>query len=128
MKSVTRTPCWFVPATMTAEALEEQNPHANSVWPAAYIALESVTPSNGNTIAPTSGEQLIAASGAASKNEPYGTRMSMCSSIPEEIGKSWNGNWNRLTAQCPRITFVKALYEPSCSGEVPSKSIVRLPP
>ena len=98
-----------MPATITADALDETKPHAPSGCPPAYIALDSVTPSSGNTIAPTSGEQLMAASGSASKNVPCGTRMSMCSSIPEDSGKSWNGNWNRLTAQCPLITFVKAL-------------------
>ena len=30
-ESVTRTPCWFVPATITADALEDANPHAASV-------------------------------------------------------------------------------------------------
>ena len=49
----------------------------------ANITFDSATPSSGNTIAPTSGEQLIAASGSASKNVPCGTRMSMCSSIPD---------------------------------------------
>ena len=33
----------------------------------------------------------------------------MCSSIPEEIGKSWNGNWYRFTAQCAAMMLVNAL-------------------
>src|SRR3954471_19128625 len=124
MKSVTRTPCWLVPATITADALEDVKPQTSERCAVGNMAFDSATPSSANTIAPTSGEQLIAASGSASNSVPWGTRMSMCSSIPEEIGKSWNGNWYRLTAQCPRITLVNALYEPSCSGEVPLKSMV----
>src|SRR5690349_14238876 len=99
MKSVTRTPCWLTPATITAEALEEVKPHTSERCSVENMALDMATPSNGNTIAPTSGEQLMAASGSASKKVPCGTRMSMCSSIPEEIGKSWKGNWYRFTAQ-----------------------------
>ena len=73
MKSVTRTPCWLTPATITAEALDEVNPHTSERCSVENITLDSATPSSGNTIAPTSGEQLIAASGSASKNVPCGT-------------------------------------------------------
>ena len=79
------------PATITAEALDEVNPHTSERCSVENITLDMATPSNGNTIAPTSGEQLMAASGAASKNVPCGTLISMCSSIPEEIGKCGRG-------------------------------------
>ena len=82
MKSVTRTPCWLVPATITADALDDVKPHTSERCSVGNIALDSATPRSGNTIAPTSGEQLMAASGSASKNEPCGTRMSMWSTSP----------------------------------------------
>src|SRR5687768_2520141 len=128
MKSVIRTPCWFVHEIIGAAAFDEANAHTRSFCGLSYIILEKVTPSRGKTADAASGEHEIAASVSGSRIVPCGITKSMGSSIPAEIGKSWNGNEYRLTAQCARVDDARAWKLPSCSGEVPVTSIVSRSP
>src|SRR5215467_4979250 len=125
MKSVTRTPCWLTQEIMGADEFDEPNPQTSSRCGLSNMIFENVIARSGNTAEAASGEQEIAASGSGSRIEPCGMTKSMGSRIPAEIGKSQNGNEYRSTAQCARVAAASAWKLPSCSGEVPLKSIVR---
>src|SRR5580693_3444303 len=112
MKSVIRTPCWFTAEIIGADEFEEANPHTWDRWSLSNMIFENVTASSGNTADAASGEHEMAASVSGSR-------------IPAETGKSWNGNEYRFTAQCARVDAASAWKLPSCSGEVPDRSMVR---
>src|ERR1700680_4892970 len=124
MKSVTLTPCWFVHEIIGAAAFEEQKPQTSSRCGLSNIIFEHVPAGSGKAPEAVIGEQEIAASVSGSRIVPCSITKSIGSSIPAEMGKSWKGNWYRLTAQWARTGGASAWKLPSCSGGAPERCVV----